>query len=147
MISSLILFGAIVTGVTNFITSDGGTEYAFTCREYDGELSTGYNMKEDWLLSDEINGYEDIPENEKKNMSNETIESLKSLSKKSFTSLNYTELTEEQRGNVVKAVNREAVYISSRNATPPSGVINSYQDIFYRGKMYICGEEKLRGGA
>ncbi|MDZ7688609.1 MAG: hypothetical protein U5J64_07805 [Halobacteriales archaeon] len=51
--------------------SGEGTEYGFDCREYERGLS------EEWLLSENITGYEDIPEDQKTNLSAETVEALK----------------------------------------------------------------------
>lgn len=116
--------------------SGEGTEYGFDCREYEGELSTGYNLKEEWLLSENITGYEDIPENQKTNLSNETIEALKLLGKGSFTSSNYSELTEEQKRNFKKVLKGERVIVNDRNATPPSHV-------FYEDQMYTCDTDRF----
>jgi len=114
-----------------FILSSGeGTEYGFNCEEYEGGL------KEEWLLSENITGYEDIPENQKTNLSNETIEALKSLGRRSFTSSNYSELTEEQKGNFKKVLKGERVIVNDRNATPPSHV-------FYGDQMYTCDTDRF----
>lgn len=107
-----------------------GTEYIFDCREYEGGL------KEEWLLSDNITGYKDIPENQKKNLSTEAIDALKSLGEGSFTSSNYTELTGEQKRNFKKDLNGERVVVRGRDATPPSHVS-------YRGQMYTCDTDQM----
>ena len=117
-----------------------GADYSFDCREYEGELSTGYNLKEKWLLSENITGYEDIPENQKTDLSNETIEILKSLGEGSFTSSNYSELTDGQKKNYRKDLNGERVIVNDRNASPPS-------HIFYRGQMYTCDTDLFSSGA
>lgn len=114
-----------------FFFPDGGTEYTFDCGEYEGGLS------EEWLLSEDITGYEDIPEEQKKNLSNETIDALKSLGEGSFTSSNYSELTEEQKRNFKKELNGERlIIVRGRDATPPSHV-------FYRGQMYTCDTDQM----
>ena len=117
-----------------------GVDYSFDCREYEGELSTGYNLEEEWLLSENITGYEDIPENQKTNLSNETIEALRSLGEGSFTSSNYSELTEEQKKNFREDLNDERVIVNDRNLSPPSHV-------FYRGQMYTCDTDRFSSGA
>lgn len=112
-----------------FFFPDGGTEYRFNCGEYEGGL------EEEWLLSDDITGYEDIPENQKTNLSAETTEALKSLGRGSFTSSNYSELTEEQKRNFKKELNGERLIVRGRDATPPSHV-------FYRGQIYTCDTDQ-----
>jgi len=113
-----------------FFFPNEGTEYRFDCGEYEGGLT------EEWLLSDDITGYEDIPENQKTNLSAETIEALKSLGRGSFTASNYSELTEEQKRNLKKDLNGERVVVRGRDATPPSHV-------FYRGQMYTCDTDQM----
>jgi hypothetical protein len=90
--------------------------------------------------SGNITGYEDIPKDQKENLSNETIEALKSLPRRSFVSSNYSELTEEQRRHFKRNLNGEGVTVDSRNATPPPHV-------FYKGRMYTCDTDRYTEGA
>lgn len=128
----ILLFGNIY--LIPYVT-ESPPEHVFDCSEYEGELSTQYNLKEEWLLSENITGYKDIPDNHKTNLSNETIEVLKLLGEGSFNSSNYSELTEEQKRNFKKGLKSGRVLVDDRNAPPPSHV-------FYKSQMYTCDTDR-----
>jgi len=101
--------------------------YGVTCDDFEGELSTGEKVRKGWLISDNITRYEDIPEDQKETLSNETIEVLKKLS---FNATNYSRLSEEQKEVFREGIN-DTAQTDASNKTPPKYVL-------YKGNIYFC---------
>jgi hypothetical protein len=131
-IISIAFFYSVLFGDGIILFGGGSAEYAVICDKYDGELRTR------WLLSDNITGYDDIPDSQKENLSNSSREVLKRANP-SYNATNFTELSEGQKEIFIEAINGSAVTENESN-TP-------YVRIFYRGEMYSCDTDVYVPGA
>lgn len=105
--------------------SQGEAVYHVGCEEYDGPL------RDEWIISDNISSYEEIPQNQKSTLSNESVERLKDLSPRFYNATEYTELSEERKSVFRSALNG-SVEVKTREEA-------SYtDDIIYRGEVYEC---------
>jgi hypothetical protein len=131
-VSLFVLFSGILYLGVDFIT-DGQGGYLVSCNEYDGEMSTGEELKEEWIISDNITSYEDIPQSQKDNISNNTVEVLKGADGL-FSAINYTEMSADE-----KELFRKALNTSVRANSRP------YARVVYRGNVYSCDMAVLEG--
>jgi len=131
------LFWAVY--VIGLSVTDDGPEYFVTCSEYDSELSTGAEIKEKWVISDNITRYDDLPETQKENFSNKTVEAFKQVPF-AFKATDYAEMSDDQKEIFREAINGSNVDIDNRSKTPERRVV-------YRGKVYTCDADRHHGGA
>jgi hypothetical protein len=138
---AIIIFAVLTVGLIRGIGTllvlsggGGGAEYTVICDEYDGPLRV------EWLISGNITGYDDIPENQKQNLSDDARKTLKSMnSYSSYDSINYTDMSSAQKQLFRESLNDGAV-TENGSQTPPTRII-------YRGKAYSCNTEKYVPGA
>jgi hypothetical protein len=131
-----LFFGFVI-----LFEGSGETQYGVACYKFNGELSTGENVRENWVISDNITGYEDIPQSQKQNLSNDTIEVLKELPHYLYNATNYTDMSEERKTVFRKALNEnESAVVDSRDKTP-------YTRVFYQGNLYSCDTDRIPDGA
>jgi hypothetical protein len=120
-----------------FSGGSGGAEYTVNCDKIDG-------LRVEWLISDNITGYEDIPENQKQNLSNDTREALNGMSSYNITDpryTNYTDLSSAQKDLFRESLNdTETAVTENESKTPPLRII-------YRGEAYFCDTDSYVPGA
>jgi hypothetical protein len=131
----LILFSGFLYFGIDFIARDtsGQGEYSVSCGRYDGKMATGEELKEEWVISDNITNYADIPQSQKDNLSNDTVEILKRANG-SFKATHYTNMSSAE-----KELFRKALNTSVRSNTRP------YGRVIYRGRLYSCDVAVLEG--
>lgn len=130
---SIVIVAVLITFLA--LSGGGGTEYSVTCDEYDGELGTGEKLREEWVISDNITSYKDIPEGQKGNLSNDTINILKGLTH-SYNATNYTELSDKQKEVFREAIDERFAVVDNREKTPYVRVV--YQDV-----VYFCDTDRM----
>jgi len=103
-------------------------------------------MQKSWLKSDNITSYEDIPENEKRSLSNETKERLKDTSSKWYDDTyyrNYSNMSEKEKGLFDSALN-DRISLNSREYERYSDSFTRLL-ILYRKGIYECDIHTYRG--
>lgn len=94
-------------------------------------------MKEDWLLSNNISSYEDIPVKQRRNLSKASRDWLNVSHPGKVREYNptaYHELPEGQRRLFITALNNTTTFNESR-----LWMYNSYSPyVLYKGEMYRC---------
>jgi hypothetical protein len=132
MAALLIMFLAGYQFAMNFLLGDSSGTFDAICDEYDGDIGTNDRVKREWVLSDNIMSYEELPEDEKKNLSNASIEILK-RSDSLFVATNYSNLSAAQKEIFRASVNEseEPDRVNSRDKVPTGRII-------YRGEIYSC---------
>jgi len=124
VVAVFVLVGLFL-GLAVFLSGSGGeTTYGVSCSEYDVPVETG------WLLSDNITSYEDIPQNQKRNLSNDTVETLKRLNSYSYNATDYTDMSNKQKRVFIQALNGSIV-VRNRSKTPDTQVV-------YKNEIYFC---------
>ncbi len=113
-----------------FLSLDGGSEYAMSCSAYEP------TAQEEWLRSDNITSYEDIPESKKENLSEDERERLKSLPSFWFDGDDYGNLSNAQKDAFERAINHTI-------RANRSEIIS--KRVFYRGKTYRCERNPITG--
>lgn len=131
-----VLTVALIRGIGVFLVlsgGGGGAEYTVDCDRIDG-------LRVEWLMSDNITGYEDIPENQKQNLSNDTREQInreqiKEMSSRNYNGTkytNYTDLSSAQKDLFRESLNdTETAVTENRSQTPPLRII-------YGEDVYFC---------
>jgi hypothetical protein len=121
----LIIIGA---SAILFPSGDDGRSgrHVVTCKEYDGKMATGEKLKEEWVLSDNITSYADIPKSKKENLSNKSITILKRANS-SFKPTHYDNLSNAEQRLFKQALN-----------TTVWTDISLAGDVVYRGNLYAC---------
>ncbi len=122
-----------VIGAFLVLSGGGGTEYHVNCEKTDGPL------RDEWIISDNITSYEDIPQSQKTTLSNESIERLKSLSPRFYNATEYTELSNEKKEVFRRAID-DATEIDDVSKTPDRLVV-------YQGNVYSCTVDRYVPGA
>ena len=115
----------------NTLFSGGGAIYQVTCEEYDGVL------RDEWITSDNITSYKDIPQSQRMTLSNESIDRLKELPPRLYNATEYTEMSEERRSVFRRALN-ETVEVDTRKEA-------SYSKVIYRQDVYECDLGRYSG--
>jgi len=114
--------------------TDKEPQYRVTCDTYDRTIKT------EWLASNNITGYEDIPEAQKRNPSNDTKEELKGIPSGWFNATNYSDLSTPEKESFKKALD-DGTRVKNRSKTPP------YPRVFYNGEVYLCDTTQIGEGA
>lgn len=128
-IVGLLISPGLYFSIVFLLTDPGDPQYSVTCDEYDGSVKT------EWQLSDNVMGYEDIPEDQKENLSNDTRKSLKRTPSGWFNAANYSDLSMAEK-DVFKEALTDTVVVDSRNKKPPLRV-------FYQEDVYFCYGERV----
>jgi hypothetical protein len=135
-----VLTVALIRGIGVFLLlsgGGGGAEYTVDCDRIDG-------LRVEWLMSDNITGYEDIPESQKQNLSNDTREALDGMSSYNITGpvyTNYTDLSGAQKDLFRESLNdTETAVTENESKTPPLRII-------YQGEAYFCDTDSYVPGA
>jgi len=126
-----VLTVGLIRGIGVFLVlsgGGGGGEYTVDCDKIDG-------LRVEWLISDNITGYEDIPENQKQNLSDYNREQIKEMSSRNYNGTNYTnytDLSSAQKDLFRESLNdTETAVTENRSQTPPLRII-------YGGDVYFC---------
>jgi len=61
IVVATVLLVLFIMGVSFVFGGEGGDKYSVSCDEYDGSVKT------EWIISDNITSYEDIPQGQKEN--------------------------------------------------------------------------------
>mgnify|MGYP006294246677 CR=1 FL=1 len=127
------------------IPDNGESEtHGMVCHEHK-ELTA----QKSWLKLENVTSYEDIPENEKNNLSNDTRERLKTASSHWYTVTNYRNLSRNEKNHFDAAIDTGG-RLNRRALLNRSGVdryIFTDSLILYEGGIYSCDIDRLRGGS
>ena len=141
-----ILIAAVLSVTLYFpIPDNGETEtHVMTCDEH-GELT----VQKSWLKLENITSYEDIPENEKDNLSNDTRKRLKNASSHWYTVTNYRNLSRNEKNHFDTAIDTGGRL--NRRTRLNRSEVDRYRFtdtlILYEGGIYSCDIDRLREGA
>jgi hypothetical protein len=116
-------------------------DHHMTCDEF-GSVE----MQKSWLKSDNITSYKDIPENEKRSLSNESREQLRELASKWYDETyysNYSEMSEKEKDLFGSALD-DRISLSSREYERYENDFTASL-ILYRQKIYECDIHTYRG--
>lgn len=119
-----------------FATDEGSGDeprYSMNCFEGD-EI---HEIKEEWVRSDNITSYEDIPKNQTRDIPQRINESLKAAPSFWFTATEYENLSEREKEVFRRGLNGTRV---NRNEAVDTLVL-------YQGDVYYCDTDRFRGGA
>jgi len=112
---------------------DEGVNYAVSCEKYADSL------EEELLLPDNITGYEDIPDYQRENLSNETRKSLKELPDFFYNdATSFNSLSDKQKTIFKKKVLNDTLVSFDK---PLNAVV------FYQEAVYRCQSDGRRSGA
>jgi hypothetical protein len=140
IVIAAVLTAGLISGIGVFLAlsgGGGGAEHAVNCDRIDG-------LRVEWLISDNITGYEDIPESQKQNLSDDTREALDGMSSYNITDpryTKYTDLSSAQKDLFRESLNNtETAVTENESKTPPLRII-------YRGEAYFCDTDSYVPGA
>jgi len=133
--SLLVVFLVIVIGFVALLSPNDET-YSMECHEHK-DLAT----QKTWIRSSNITSYEDIPENEKNNLSNDTVESLRSYSPFWYNGTDYQNLSEREKDVFNTAIDTGARL--NRNEVDRYVFTDSL--ILYEGDVYHCTGRRIGG--
>ena len=124
-----------------FISSGSGGRWLLSCSLAD---SHNEHMKISWLKSDNISSYEDIPEEEKKNLSDESVRwlNISDLNNtdsrvREYNPVKYKDLSEEEK-KVFKDSLHSGVYFDGSDWYRNSSFGTESDKILYQGDIYQC---------
>ncbi|MDZ7688614.1 MAG: hypothetical protein U5J64_07830 [Halobacteriales archaeon] len=122
-----------VIGTFLVLSGGGGTEYHVNCEKTDGPL------RDEWIISDNITSYEDIPQSQKTTLSNDSVERLKDLSPRFYNATDYAELSNEKKEIFRRAID-DATEVDNVSKTPDRLVV-------YQENVYSCTVDRYVPGA
>jgi hypothetical protein len=140
----LLILGILIAAVLSIslyfpIPDNGETEtHGMVCHEHE-ELTA----QKSWLKLENVTSYEDIPENEKNNLSNDTREGLKNASSYWYTVTNYRNLSRNEKNHFDTAIDPGA----RLNWSEVDRYIFTDSLILYEGSIYHCDIDRLLEGA
>jgi len=133
MITVLILFAGFAYFLYNpFFWIEDKPPYAMTC-----EAEEAQEIREEWVRSDNITSYEDIPKNQTENMPQRIRDSLKADPSFWLTATKYENLSEKEKEVFRRGLNGTRI---NRNKSIDTLVI-------YQGDVYYCDTDRVVQGA
>jgi len=142
LVISIVVFPLFVSAfpeVVFFISDSPEDDDRISC-SMDGLHSRDYNryMKEEWLLSDNISSYEDIPESQKENLSVEAREWLNVTDQfvRVYSPIRYGNLSKEEQELFRRAINNTTSFREEPD----------FHYVFYNRSMYYCGIQTPQPG-
>lgn len=147
VVSVFLILLVVLYSVLSFIplVDWDGNERQFDCtrmEELDEEYSVYVN--ETWVKSDEIEEYEDIPEEQRRDLSEGAKRYLRDSARVDYTSRHYQNLPEKEKQLFMKAIESDsAIEVKSypnKSVILPKYVNLSSHDVIYNNTTYECLE-------
>lgn len=146
VISAVILF-LLVLVLYPLILHEGskGGDYGMWCDKQEDfeQEEPSFEIKRTWIRSANITSYEDIPENEKNNLSNEAKEALKNVSSFWYNGTYYQNLSEKEKDIFNTSINDMA----RLNRSELDRYVFANSLILYGGDIYYCDADRISRGA
>ncbi|MDZ7689131.1 MAG: hypothetical protein U5J64_10555 [Halobacteriales archaeon] len=146
----LILIFIVVELLFGFIILSSSGSPLFECHpvsEVHGEYDNYVNQT--WLKSNEIRGYEDIPEGVRRNLSEDAKRFLQIRGWVDYTPRHYQNLSEEEKSVFMKTIEKDSI-INAETKTTLDGerYLSAHtkledDDTIYNNTVYEC--QKIRG--
>jgi 23S rRNA maturation mini-RNase III len=133
MIVGFVLLVSFLYLLVNPTPSNEGPEYSMIC--YTGEDIQ--EIREEWVRSENITSYEDLPKNQTENLPQRIKESLKADASYWLTAVKYSNLSEDEKDVFRRGINGTRI---SRDESIGTLVL-------YEGSVYYCDTDRYTEGA
>jgi hypothetical protein len=144
LVISIVVFPLFISVFPEvvFFVSDSPEDGDQILCSMDGPYSRDYNryMKDEWLLSDNISSYEDIPENQKENLSAEAREWLNDTGSgfvRVYNPITYDNLSKEEQELFRRGINNTTSFREEPD----------FQYVYYNKNTYYCNIMTPQPGA